>query len=51
VTIETRLYEVAGDRLVWAGVSYARNPSDWTDLVRSLAGDAFEQMEKEGLID
>jgi hypothetical protein len=51
VTIETRLYEVAGDRLVWAGVSYTRNPSDWTDLVRSLAGDAFEQMEKEGLIE
>lgn len=51
VTIETRLYEVAGDRLLWAGVSYSRNPSDWVDLVRSLAGDAFAQMEKEGLIE
>jgi hypothetical protein len=50
VSIETRLYDVATDRLMWAAVSQSRNPSDVIELVRKLAGDALRQMETEGLI-
>lgn len=50
VSIETRLYDVVTDRLMWAAVSQSRNPSDVVELVRKLAGDAMRQMETEGLI-
>ncbi|MCU0559365.1 MAG: hypothetical protein MUD16_04150 [Desulfobacterales bacterium] len=50
VSIETRLYDVAADRLMWASVSQSRNPSDGVELVRRLAGEALRQMEKDGLI-
>ncbi len=49
VSLETRLYDVAKERLVWAAVSQSRNPSDGIGLVRKLAGEAFIQMEREGL--
>ncbi|MFO7706850.1 MAG: hypothetical protein R6V84_01670 [Desulfobacterales bacterium] len=49
VSLETRLYDVTKDRLMWAAVSQSRNPSDVVGLVRKLAGEALIQMEKEGL--
>lgn len=50
VSIETRLYDVAMDRLMWAAVSQSRNPSDVIEVVRRLAGEALRQMQKEGVI-
>jgi hypothetical protein len=50
VSLETRLYDVTKDRLMWAAVSQSRNPSDGIGLVRKLAGEALIQMEREGLI-
>ncbi len=51
VSIETRFYDVAAERLLWAGVSQFRNPSDIVAIVRRLAAEAFAEMAKEGLID
>ncbi len=51
VSIETRFYDVAADRLLWAGVSQFRNPTDVVSIVRRLAAEAFAQMARERLID
>jgi hypothetical protein len=51
VSIETRFYDVAADRLLWAGVSQFRNPTDVVSIVRRLAAEAFAQMAWERLID
>ena len=50
VSIETCFYDVAADRLLWAGVSRFRNPTDVVSIVRRLAAEAFAQMAREGLI-
>lgn len=51
VTIETRLYDLSGDRLVWAGASQFRNPVDIPAIARRLAAEAFAAMARDGLID
>ncbi|MEJ5358683.1 MAG: hypothetical protein WHT06_08410 [Desulfobacterales bacterium] len=50
VTVEIRLYALAGERLLWAGVSQARLPSDWVGFLRGLAREALARMEAEGVL-
>jgi hypothetical protein len=51
VSIETRFYDVAAERLLWAGVSRFRNPTDIVAIVRRLSAEAFAEMAAEGLIE
>ncbi len=51
VTVETRFYDAARDRLLWAGASQLRNPVDTPAIARRLAAEAFAAMSREGLID
>ncbi len=49
-TIEIRLYALEGERLLWAGVSRARSPSDGIAFLRGLAREALARMESEGVL-
>jgi len=50
VTIETRVYSLKQNKLVWAGKSKTTNPSNVDDVVRKLAAATAEQLKKEGLL-
>jgi hypothetical protein len=51
VTIETRVYSLKQNKLVWVGKSKTTNPSNIDDEVRKLAAMTARQLEKEGLLD
>lgn len=48
--VETLVFDVAGNRLLWAGTSESVNPSDAQSLIKSIVDAAAEQMKKDGLI-
>jgi hypothetical protein len=50
LTIETLVYELEQDKLLWAGTSEIFEPSDMEERVVELAEAAAEEMKKEGLI-
>jgi hypothetical protein len=50
VTVETLVYSLADDKLIWAGASQTTNPSSLDGFVRELAGKVADQMRKEGLL-
>lgn len=50
VAVETLVFDVAGNRLLWAGTSETTNPKGAQALVKSLVNAAAEQMQKDGLI-
>ena len=50
VTIETLVYDVEKDRLIWAGVSAKTNPKGAQATVRELVKEAGEEMRKSGLV-
>jgi len=50
VTIETRVYSLKQNKLVWAGKSKTTNPSNVDHVVKQLASATAKQLEKEGLI-
>jgi hypothetical protein len=50
VSVETLVYSVVQDKLLWAGMSETINPSRADALVRELAGKVAGQLEKEGLL-
>jgi hypothetical protein len=51
VTIETRVYSLKQNKLVWVGKSKTTNPANVDDEVRKIAAMTARQLEKEGLID
>jgi hypothetical protein len=50
VTIETLVYDVVNDKLVWAGVSQTKNPKNIQILVNELVNDVAAEMRTQGLI-
>ncbi len=50
VTVETRVYSLERDRLVWAGTSRTSDPSRVDQLILEVARKAADEMRKEGLL-
>jgi hypothetical protein len=50
VNIETLVYSLKDDKLVWTGTTESFNPSDLDDLVAGIGAAVSTQMRKEGLI-
>lgn len=51
VVVETLVFDVAGNRLLWAGTSETTNPKGGAQaFVKSLVNAAADQMRKDGLI-
>jgi hypothetical protein len=50
VSVETLVYSLKHDKLVWAGRSETTNPSKADDFVRELTAGAVKEMKKVGLI-
>lgn len=50
VMVETLVYSVARDKLLWAGKSKTTNPSNIQDFVHDLANGAAKEMRKAGFI-
>ncbi len=50
VTVETLVYSLGQDRLIWGATSQTSNPSDVDKFVTQLAGRVATQMTKEGLL-
>jgi hypothetical protein len=50
VAVETLVFDVPGNRLLWAGTSETTNPKGAQELVKKLVKASAEQMRKDGLI-
>lgn len=50
VTVETSVYEVRHEQLIWAGSSQTYNPGSISDLVRQVARGAAEEVRRQGLM-
>ena len=50
VVVETLVFDVTGNSLLWAGTSETTNPKGAQELVKKLVNAAAEQMRKDGLI-
>lgn len=50
VVVETLVYSLKQNKLVWGGQSRTTNPDDVDQLVRKLAAAAAKELEKQGLI-
>jgi hypothetical protein len=48
--IETLVYDVEKDKLIWAGVSQTKNPKSIQILVNELVNDVAAEMRTQGLI-
>jgi hypothetical protein len=49
VVVETLVFSVPLNQLVWAGVSETKNPKELQQFVKDLVGVAANEMEKQGL--
>ena len=50
VSVETLIYSLPQDKLVWAAMSQTKNPSDVGKFIRELVGEAAKQLRKQGLV-
>jgi hypothetical protein len=50
LVIETLIFGVAQDKLLWAGVSETTNPKDATKVIKDLVAATVKEMKKEGLV-
>ena len=50
LVVETLIYDVARDKLVWAGVSTTTNPKEAQTFVTELVSAAVKEMKKQGLV-
>ena len=50
VHVETLLYDLAADELVWAGQSKTMNPSKAESFVRELINAVGNELQKDGLV-
>ena len=51
VTVETNVYSVADDKLLWSGVSETMNPSDVEKAVDDVADAVARELRRQGLAD
>lgn len=51
IYVETLVYDVSGDRLVWAGRSKTTNPSKIDKFVGEVADQAIKEMKKSGFLE
>jgi len=49
-TVETMVYEVAGNKLLWAGTTSTINPSNLKKTINELADVVTDQMKKDGFV-
>lgn len=49
VVVETTLYSVPKNELIWATVSQSRNPGTLRDFVQELVKESVKEMQKQGL--
>ena len=50
VNVETLVYDLKADKLVWAGKSESTNPDRVDTLIKELVAAAAAEMKKQGLI-
>jgi hypothetical protein len=50
VKVETLIYDMKTDKLVWAGLSQSTNPDRVDTLIKELVAAAAAEMKKQGLI-
>jgi hypothetical protein len=50
VHVETLVYDLKTDKLVWAGKSQSTNPDRVDALIKELVASAAENMKKQGLV-
>jgi hypothetical protein len=50
VNVETLVYDLKADKLVWAGKSQSTNPDRVDALIKELVAAAAAEMKKQGLI-
>jgi hypothetical protein len=50
VSVETLIYSLEQDKLIWAGRSQTTSPSDVNSFIKELCGKAAEELKKEGLV-
>jgi hypothetical protein len=50
IVVETLIFDVSGDKLLWAGTSESTNPKGAQALIKDIVDAAVEQMRKDGLI-
>ena len=51
VSVETLVYSVTQDKLLWAGVSETMNPGDVQSMIIELSAVAADEMRKSGLLE
>jgi hypothetical protein len=49
VVVETTIYSVPKDKLLWAGVSETKNPKDLRRFVEDLVKESVKELHKQGL--
>jgi hypothetical protein len=50
VLVETRVYSIEQDKLLWSGSSSTLNPESSADVIRGLAVAVTSQLEKSGVL-
>jgi len=50
ITVETLIYDLTRDQLVWAGTSETRDPKNLQDFVKDLVNEAVKEMKKMKLV-
>jgi hypothetical protein len=50
VKVETKVYSLPDNKLLWAGISNTTDPSKLDKMVSDVAKKATKEMEKQGLI-
>jgi hypothetical protein len=48
--VETLIFDVKADKLLWAGLSVTKNPKRVDEFMKDLVSSAAKQLQKEGLI-
>jgi hypothetical protein len=50
IVVETLVFDVAGNQLLWAGTSESTNPESAQTLIKSIVDGAADRMKKDGLM-
>jgi len=50
INVETLIFDVTKDKLIWAGVSEKTNPKNVQRVVGELVGEVISEMKKDGLV-
>ena len=50
VFVETLVYDLTSDEMIWAGQSSTVNPSQADKMIKELVDEAGKEMRKQGLI-